>query len=73
MPLDAPGLLYFGSVLPSRLVPWKCLEHVAIQTDPVPLPERRWCSAHETMLVQAALMAEGHDLGQAAPRGAGSR
>jgi hypothetical protein len=62
MPLDTAGLLYLGHVLPSRHVPWKSLEHAASRTDPMLLPERRWCSAHETLLLQATLMAEGHDL-----------
>jgi hypothetical protein len=72
-PLDTPGLLYLGHVLPSRHVPWKCLENVALQTDPGLLPERRWCSAHETLSLQATLIAEGHDLSHAAPGGAGSQ
>lgn len=66
MPLDTPGLLYLGHVLPSRHVPWKCLEHAASRTDPMLLPERGWCSAHETLLLQAALVAEGHDLATSA-------
>jgi hypothetical protein len=62
-PFDTPGLLHLGYVLPSQSVPWKRLERVAVQTDPLPLPERPWCSAHETLSVQAMLLAEGHDIG----------
>jgi hypothetical protein len=65
VPLDTPGLLYLGHVLPSQPVPWKRLESVAMATDPVTLPARHWCSAHETLRVQAAICSEGHDLGQA--------
>jgi hypothetical protein len=63
LPLDTPGLLHLGDVLPSRQVPWKFLERVALATDPSQFPERRWCSAHETLRIQASLMREGHDLG----------
>jgi hypothetical protein len=60
LPLDTPGLLYLGHVLPGRNVPWKCLEQVALATDAHTVPERRWCSAHETLRVIAQLQEEGH-------------
>lgn len=61
--LDTPGLLYLGHVLPSRHVAWKRLEQVALATDPLQLPERRWCSAHETLRIQETLRIEKHHLG----------
>jgi hypothetical protein len=72
LPLDTPGLLYLGHVLPHSTVPWKRLEATALDTDPATLSPRMWCSAHQTMRVQTALTAEGHDLdGQStAPGGA---
>ena len=66
MSLDSPGLLYLGYVFPCSLVPCKRLEAVAIPTDPTMFPKRQWRSAHETLPVPAALVAEGHDLGQIA-------
>ncbi|MCU0230430.1 MAG: hypothetical protein MUC67_03515 [Acidobacteria bacterium] len=62
-PLDTPGLLYLGHVLPSRYAQWKSLESVACATDIASLPEFRWCTAHETLRICESLMAEGHDPG----------
>jgi hypothetical protein len=61
--LDSPRLLYVGYGLPCRLVLWKRLESVAQATDPMMLRERQWCSAHGTLQVQTALIADGHELG----------
>jgi hypothetical protein len=65
VPLDTPGLLYLGYLLPCRPVRWRRLESVALASDPTMLPERRWCSAHETLQIQTALLADGHDIGWA--------
>lgn len=65
VPLDTPGLLYLGYLLPCRPVRWQRLESVALASDPTILSERRWCSAHETLQIQTALLADGHDIGSA--------
>lgn len=63
VPLDTQGLLYLGHVLPHSTVPWKRLESTALDTDPTTLHTRIWCSAHQTLRIQTALVADGHDLG----------
>jgi hypothetical protein len=58
--LDTPGFVHRGHLLPSSRRPWKEIERVALDVDPAAWPERRWCSAHETLRIRAALAAEGH-------------
>jgi hypothetical protein len=36
------------------------MEQAALDVDPAAWPERRWCSAHETLQIRAALEAKGH-------------
>jgi hypothetical protein len=62
-PLDTPGLLYLGQVLPTTYLPWKRLEAGALAVDATDLRPRIWCSTHETIQVQAALIEQGHLLG----------
>jgi hypothetical protein len=63
MPLDAPGVVYLGLMLPGRDRSWKSTEKIALATPLDPFPPRRWCTAHEALGIAAALAAEGHDLG----------
>jgi hypothetical protein len=58
--LDTPGFVHRGHLLPSSRRPWKEIERVALDVDPSAWPERRWCSAHESLRIRAALAAEGH-------------
>jgi hypothetical protein len=58
--LDTPGFVHLGLLLPSSRRPWKETERLALAVDPAAWPERRWCSAHETLRIRAALEAEGH-------------
>ena len=58
--LDAPDLIRPGKGLPSSRQPWKLMEQAALDVDPATWPERRWCSAHESLRIRAALAAEGH-------------
>jgi hypothetical protein len=58
--LDAPDFIRLGKVLPSWRRPWKRMEQAALAVDPTTWPERRWCSAHETLRIRAALDAAGH-------------
>jgi hypothetical protein len=67
LPVDTPGLLHLGRVLPSRLVRWKRFEQRALTINPMQLLEHRWCSAHETLRVVADLHREGYHLDAAVP------
>jgi hypothetical protein len=60
VPLDQPGFIYLGLMLPSSRRPWKRIEEVACDLDPEIWPMRRWCSAHESVAIRAAIEAEGH-------------
>jgi hypothetical protein len=62
VPLDAPGVVYLGLMLPGWGCSWKSMERTAFATPLEAYPPRRWCTAHETLEVCAALIAEGHDL-----------
>jgi hypothetical protein len=59
VPLDHPGFIHRGLMLPSSRRPWKRIEEVACDLDPEAWPMRRWCSAHETLAIRAAVEAEG--------------
>jgi hypothetical protein len=61
--LDTPRFVRLGHVLPSARRPWIWVEQAALEVDPVAYPVRRWCIAHESLRIRAALAAEGHDLG----------
>jgi hypothetical protein len=63
VPLDAPGVVHLGLMLPGWGRTWKSMEAIARATPPEAYPPRRWCTAHETLGIAAALVAEGHDLG----------
>jgi hypothetical protein len=63
MPFDAPGVVYLGLMLPGWRLSWKSMEAIALDTPLEAFPPRRWCTAHETLGIAAALAAEGHDLG----------
>jgi hypothetical protein len=63
VPLDAPGVVHLGLMLPGWGQTWKSMEAIALDTPLEALPPRRWCTAHETLGIAAALAAEGHDLG----------
>lgn len=39
------------------------MEAIALATPLDGYPPRRWCTAHETLAIRAALVEEGHDLG----------
>jgi hypothetical protein len=58
--LDTPGFVQLGHVLPSARRGWKWVERIALDVDPEIYPVRRWCSAHESLQIRAALAAEGH-------------
>ena len=68
VPLDGRGVIHLGLMLPDRHRSWKSTEKIARATPLEALPPLRWCTAHESLEVCAALTAEGHDLGQAAFR-----
>jgi hypothetical protein len=58
--LDEPGFAHLGHILPSKRRPWKRVEQAALGIDPEVYPARRWCSAHESLAIRAALEREGH-------------
>ncbi len=60
VPLDRPDLVHLGHVLPSFRRRWKWIEKSALDVDPEVWLEQRWCSAHATLQIRAALRAEGH-------------
>jgi hypothetical protein len=55
-----PGFVPLGHVLPSARRRWKWVERVALDVDTEIYPVWRWCSAHVSLQVRAALAAEGH-------------
>jgi hypothetical protein len=58
--LDEGGFVHLGHILPSSCRPWKRVEQAALGIDPEAYPARRWCSAHESLAIRAALEREGH-------------
>jgi hypothetical protein len=62
VPLDAPGVVYLGLMLPGWGRSWKWMEKTALATTLEAYPPRHWCTAHETLEICAALIAEGHVL-----------
>jgi hypothetical protein len=75
--LDTPGFVRLGHVLPSSRRPWKWIEAVALDVDPEAWPERRWCSAHASLQIRAALAVTGgrhvsDDLRRVLPAASGS-
>ncbi len=63
VPLDAPGVVHMGLMLPGWGRSWKSIEAIALATPLEAYPARRWCTAHEALGIAAALAVEGHDLG----------
>lgn len=63
VPLDAPGVLHLGLVLPGWGRRWRSIEAIALATLLDGYPPHRWCTAHETLAICAALVEEGHELG----------
>jgi hypothetical protein len=63
VPLDAPGVVHLGLMLPGWGRSWKSMEKIALAIAPEAYSPRRWCTAHEALGIAAALAAEGHDLG----------
>ena len=62
LPLGRPGFVHLGHILPSSRRPWKRVEQAALGIDPEAYPSRRFCTAHESLAIRAALEREGHVL-----------